>query len=93
MSSLKILERLIKDGASERDIVLYLADNVPLTELARDYYNLYLKSAEEKQTTPITPMRISQADFDRHFRIIGFKSDGTPETRGSNRWKKDEHPM
>jgi len=86
MDSLKILERLIKDGASERDIVLYLADNVPLTELARDYYNLYLKS--EKQTS-VTPMRISQADFDKHFRIIGFKSDGTKEQRGSNRWKKE----
>lgn len=87
MDSLKILERLIKDGASERDIVLYLADNVPLTELARDYYNLYLKN--EKQTG-FTPMRISQSDFDKHFRIIGFKSDGTPEQRGSNRWKKEE---
>ncbi len=87
MDSLKILERLIKDGANERDIVLYLADNVPLTELARDYYNLYLKS--EKQTG-FTPMRISQADFDKHFRIIGFKADGTKEQRGANRWKKEE---
>ena len=87
MDSLKILERLIKDGASERDIVLYLADNVPLTELARDYYSLYLKS--EKQTS-VTPMRISQADFDKHFRIIGFKADGTKEQRGANRWKKEE---
>ena len=87
MDSLKILERLIKDGANERDIVLYLADNVPLTELARDYYNLYLKS--EKQTG-FTPMRISQSDFDKHFRIIGFKSDGTKEQRGSNRWKKED---
>ena len=87
MDSLKILERLIKDGANERDIVLYLADNVPLTELARDYYNLYLKS--EKQTG-VAPMRISQADFDKHFRIIGFKSDGTKEQRGANRWKKED---
>ena len=87
MDSLKILERLIKDGANERDIVLYLADNVPLTELARDYYNLYLKS--EKQTG-FTPMRISQSDFDKHFRIIGFKSDGTKEQRGSKRWKKED---
>lgn len=87
MSSLKILERLIKDGAKERDIVLYLADNVPLTELARDYYNLYLKS--EKQTG-FTPMRISQSDFDKHFRIVGFKADGTPEARGSKRWAKKE---
>lgn len=87
MDSLKILERLIKDGANERDIVLYLADNVPLTELARDYYNLYQKS--EKQTS-VTPMRISQADFDKHFRIIGFKADGTKEQRGANRWKKEE---
>ena len=87
MDSLKILDRLIKDGAKERDIILYLADNVPLTELARDYYNLYLK--REKQTG-FTPMRISKADFDRHFRIIGFKSDGTKEQRGANRWNKEE---
>lgn len=87
MDSLKILERLIKDGANERDIVLYIADNVPLTELARDYYNLYLKS--EKQTG-FTPMRISQSDFDKHFRIIGFKADGTKEQRGANRWKKED---
>lgn len=87
MDSLKILDRLIKSGAKERDIVLYLADNVPLTELARDYYNLYQKS--EKQTG-FTPMRISKADFDRHFRIIGFKSDGTKEQRGANRWNKEE---
>lgn len=87
MDSLKILERLIKDGANERDIVLYLADNVPLTELARDYYNLYLKS---EKLTGFTPMRISQADFDKHFRIIGFKADGTKEKRGANRWKKED---
>lgn len=87
MDSLKILDRLIKSGAKERDIILYLADNVPLTELARDYYNLYQKS--EKQTG-FTPMRISKADFDRHFRIIGFKSDGTKEQRGANRWNKEE---
>lgn len=86
MDSLKILERLIKDGANERDIVLYLADNVPLTELARDYYNLYLKS---EKLTGFTPMRISQADFDKHFRIIGFKSDGTKENRGRP-WHKEE---
>ena len=86
MSSLKILERLIKDGASERDVVLYLADNVPLTELAKDYYNLYLECEKREATAP---MRISQSDFDKHFRIIGFKADGTPEQRGSNRWKKE----
>ena len=87
MDSLKILERLMKDGASERDRVRYLADNVPLTALARDDYNLYQKS--DKQTG-FTPMRISQSDFDNHFRIIGFKSDGTKEQRGANRWKKEE---
>ena len=87
MSSLKLLERLIKDGANERDIVLYLADNVPLTELAKDYYNLYLE-CEKRETT--TPMRITQADFDKHFRIVGFKADGTPEARGSKRWAKKD---
>lgn len=73
------LDRLIKDGASERDIVLYLADNVTITELARQYYELYKELSDREEFTPI---RISKADFDKHFRIIGFKSDGTPEARG-----------
>lgn len=82
-----ILDRLIKDGASERDIVLYLADNVTITELARQYYELYQEMTSREEFTPI---RISKVDFDRHFRIIGFKSDGTPEARGSKRWEKKE---
>ena len=77
------LDRLIKDGASERDIVLYLADNVTITELARQYYELYQEVSCREEFTPI---RISKADFDKHFRIIGFRSDGTPEARGSKRW-------
>ena len=75
----KILDRLINSNAKERDIVLYLADNVPLTELARDYYQLYMKVRENESPTPIC---ISQSDFDKHFRIIGFRSNGEPETRG-----------
>lgn len=81
------LDRLIKDGASERDIVLYLADNMTITEIARQYYQLYKDTYGQEGYTPI---RISKADFDKHFRIIGFKSDGTPETRGSKRWSNKE---
>lgn len=78
MDSLKIIEKLIKDRANERDIVQYLSDNIPVTELARDYYTLYCKHMEQG----FIPMRISQSDFDKHFRIIGIKTDGSPETRG-----------
>lgn len=86
MDTLKLLERLVREKASEKDVITYLADEVTFTELARDYYKLYLRYTEEDKE--VTPMRISKRDFETHFRIIGYKSDGTPEGRGSKRWKK-----
>ena len=79
MKTNTILDRLIKEEASERDIVLYLADNVTITELARQYYELYQEMKKKEDTTPI---RITKAEFDKHFRIIGFRGDGKVETRG-----------
>lgn len=52
------LDRLIKDGASERDIVLYLADNVTITELARQYYELYKEVSSREEFTPIRRINI-----------------------------------
>lgn len=79
MKTDSILDRMIKNGASERDIVLYLADNVTITELARQYYQLYLETVGKDGYTPI---RISKSDFEKHFRIVGTRVDGGVETRG-----------
>ena len=88
MNTLKMLEKLVREKASEKDVITYLADEVTFTELARDYYKLYLRyNGEDKE---ITPLRISKEEFQKHFRIKGYRSDGTPEGRGSKRWKKEQ---
>ena len=85
MDTLKKLEAAIKDKTGKDEIVDYLIDNVTTKELA-----VYLARAlyELDKARTQTVIRISQSDFDKHFRIIGFRRDGTPETRGANRWKK-----
>lgn len=95
MDSLKILERLVREKASEKDIITYLADEVTFTELAKDYYKLYQRYNEKEKE--ITPIRISideysliKKEFSKYFRIKGYRSDGTPEGRGSKRWKKEQ---
>ena len=85
MDNLKKLEAAIKDRTGQDEIVKYLIENVTSKELA-EYLANALYELEKAKTQKV--IRISQSDFDNHFRIIGFKSDGTPETRGANRWKK-----
>ena len=87
MDSLKKIEAAIKDRAGQDEIVRYLIENVTTKELA-EYLAYALYELDKAKTQKV--IRISQSDFDKHFRIIGFRSDGTPETRGSNRWKKEE---
>lgn len=85
MDSLKKLEAAIKDRTGQDEIVKYLIENVTSKELA-EYLAYALYELEKAKTQKV--IRITQSDFDKHFRIIGFRSDGTPETRGANRWKK-----
>lgn len=85
MDNLKKIEAAIKDRTGQDEIVKYLIENVTSKELA-EYLANALYELEKAKTQKV--IRISQSDFDKHFRIIGFKSDGTPETRGANRWKK-----
>ena len=85
MDNLKKLEAAIKDRTGQDEIVKYLIENVTSKEMAEYLVNA-LYELEKAKTQKV--IRISQSDFDSHFRIIGFKNDGTPETRGANRWKK-----
>ena len=87
MDTLKKLEAAIKDKTGQDEIVKYLIENVTTKELAESLVDAFYKLDKAKENTLI---RISQSDFDKHFRIIGFKADGTKERRGANRWKKEE---
>lgn len=87
MNTLKKLEAAIKNRVGQDEIVKYLIENITTKELAEGLATALYELDKVKDRTVI---RISQSDFDKHFRIIGFKSDGTPETRGANRWKKED---
>lgn len=82
MDTLKLLERLMKENTTKEEVVSDLTREATAFELADSLYGLY-KRVEGQDT--FVPMRISQSDFDKHFRIIGTRSDGTLETRGRRR--------
>lgn len=87
MDTLKKLEAVIRNRTGQDDIVNYLIENVTTKEMAE---GLATALYELDKANDRTVIRISQSDFDKHFRIIGFKSDGTKEQRGAKRWKKEE---
>lgn len=79
MDTLKLLENLIKERDTKEQVVSGLTKEATAYELADNLYSLYM---EQKRKEEATPMRITQSDFDKHFRIIGMRSDGEVETRG-----------
>lgn len=83
----KTIDGMIKAGLSTEDIIAWLNDNLTTKELT-EHLAKALKENYELKEDATGMIRISQSDFDHHFRIIGFKSDGTPENRGSKRWNK-----
>lgn len=82
MDTLKLLENLLKEKDTKEQVVSGLTKEATAYELADNLYTLYV---EQKSKEDATPMRITQADFDKHFRIIGMRSDGKEETRGRRR--------
>lgn len=74
--------RLLDEGMTEDEFMAYVRNNVPITELIKQFYELFLKYREKR----ITPIRITMAEFRKHFKIKGIRPDGTPENRGSKRW-------
>lgn len=77
----KVIDNMVKAGASTEDIVDWLSDNLSTKELTERLAKTLKENCELKENSPGL-MRITQKDFDHHFRIIGFRSDGSPETRG-----------
>lgn len=76
---LRKLEAAIKNRAGQDDIVNYLIENITTKEMAESLANALYELDKANNRTVI---RISQSDFDSHFRIIGTRADGTPENRG-----------
>lgn len=79
--TLKMLEQLVKRNTKEEEIVTYLTKNATAVELAEEYIKAYKENGKLKDDR-FSVLRISPEDFDRHFRIIGTRSDGTEERRG-----------
>lgn len=76
---------LIESGVSDTTLQDFVIENLTskeMTELLIDALKENYKKPEEKL------IRISQSDFDAHFRIIGFRENGEPETRGRHKGYK-----
>lgn len=82
----KTIDSLIRSGVSTEDIIAWLNDNLTTKELQEHLAKTLKENFELKEELP-GMIRISQTDFDRHFRIIGIRSDGQPETRGRRNTK------
>ena len=77
----KTIEGLIKLGMTEEDIIAWLSENLTTKELTEQLAKTLKENYELKEEAP-GMIRISQSDFNNHFRIIGFRSNGEPERRG-----------
>lgn len=82
------IDNLIKLDTPTEEIVAYIAAHLTTAEVTEELANALKENRQLRDRIP-SMVRISKEDFDSHFRIIGYKSDGTPEQRGSNRWKKE----
>ena len=85
----KTIDALIRKNVCTEDIVAFLAENLTAKEMTEELARALQENRRLRDNMPVV-MRISQSDFDKHFRIIGTRADGTKEQRGSNRWKKEE---
>lgn len=86
MDTLKLLEKLMREKDTKEQVVSGLTKEATAFELADNLYDLYKKTEEQES---FVPMRISQSDFNKHFRIIGTRADGTKESRGRP-WHKED---
>lgn len=82
----KTLEKLIEDNAPRAEIESYVRDNFITSELVSEYVTLLINDLTREETPPI---RMSEEAFRKHFRIIGTRTDGTEETRGRYKAKRN----
>lgn len=82
----KAIDSLIRQDVPIEDIINYLAANLTSTELTEELAATLKENRKLKESIPQV-VRISQEDFNKHFRIIGTRPDGTKENRGRP-WNK-----
>lgn len=82
----KEIDNLVKQNVPIEDIVSFIAAHLTTSEVTEELANTLQENRRLKDRIP--PMvRITQEDFNRHFRIIGTRTDGTKEKRGRP-WNK-----
>lgn len=82
----KAIDSLIRQDVPIEDIINYLAANLTSTELTEELAATLKENRKLKESIPQV-VRITQEDFNKHFRIIGTRPDGTKENRGRP-WNK-----
>ena len=82
----KAIDSLIRQDVPIEDIINYLAANLTSTELTEELAATLKENRKLKESIP-QMVRITQEDFNKHFRIIGTRPDGTKENRGRP-WNK-----
>lgn len=83
----KAIDNLIKEDVPIEDIVSFIAAHLTTSEVTEELAITLKENRRLKDRIP--PMvRITQEDFNRHFRIIGTRTDGTKEKRGRP-WHKE----
>ena len=82
----KAIDSLIRQDVPIEDIINYLAANLTSTELTEELAATLKENRKLRDSIPAM-VRITQEDFNKHFRIIGTRPDGTKENRGRP-WNK-----
>lgn len=77
----KAIDALVKQGVATQDIVDFLNTNLTTKEMSEELARTLQENQRLRDEMPVV-MRISQQQFNKHFRIIGKRVDGTDETRG-----------
>ena len=77
----RAIDSLIRQDVPIEDIISYLAANLTTTELTEELATALKENRKLKESIPAM-VRITQEDFNKHFRIIGTRTDGTKENRG-----------
>ena len=83
----RIIDGYIRLNMPVGEIIDNLVNNYTTRALTEQLANTCKENAELKERSA-SLVRISQEDFENHFRIIGKRSDGTEETRG-RKWNKE----
>lgn len=83
----KTIDAMVRQGVATEDIVDFITNNLTTQEANEMFVASLLENQRLKEEKPAV-IRITQSDFNRHFRIIGRKTDGTQETRGRFKCKE-----